>query len=77
MMKPLLNQISDRMSFTWFGQSTCLFSLDGLRILTDPVFEHKKRLRPPPCQLDQLERFVDIVLVSHHHFDHIGKHTRI
>ncbi len=53
-------------------QSTCLFSLDGLIILTDPIMNHKKRLRPCPCKIEDLERIVDIVLVSHNHFDHLG-----
>ncbi|KAI9593686.1 beta-lactamase superfamily domain-containing protein [Syncephalis fuscata] len=62
---------------TWLGQSTCLVQLDGLNILTDPIFSRctvnhylgPRRLRPTPCQLSELN--VDIVLVSHNHFDHL------
>ncbi|KAL9550200.1 hypothetical protein MBANPS3_004829 [Mucor bainieri] len=59
-------------SLTWLGQSTCLITMDGLRILTDPVFEHAKRLRPPPCSLQDIGK-IDIVLVSHQHFDHLDE----
>lgn len=59
-------------SLTWLGQSTCLITIDGLRILTDPVFEHPKRLRPPPCLLQDIGK-IDIVLVSHQHFDHLDE----
>lgn len=59
-------------------QSTCLFSLDGLVILTDPVMDHKKRVKPYPCQIEDLMGVVNIVLVSHNHFDHLGmkKHNK-
>ncbi|KAJ1981767.1 hypothetical protein H4R35_000595 [Dimargaris xerosporica] len=66
-----------QMTVTWLGQSTCYVQLPGLNILTDPIFQNRtvtswlgpKRLRPVPCQLDQLQ--VDIVLVSHNHYDHL------
>ena len=53
--------------------------MDGYNILTDPIFSTRtignwfgpKRLRPPPCKLSELPR-VDIVLVSHDHYDHLG-----
>ncbi|CAO3623873.1 unnamed protein product [Mucor fragilis] len=72
MTKPDLNHSST--SLTWLGQSTCLITMDGLRILTDPVFEHAKRLRPPPCSLQDIGN-IDIVLVSHQHFDHLDEKT--
>ncbi|KAJ2890117.1 hypothetical protein IWW38_004309 [Coemansia aciculifera] len=63
---------------TWFGQSTCFVQLEGLNILTDPIFKRRtvfswlgpERLRPTPCQLSDLPH-PDIVLVSHNHFDHL------
>ncbi|KAI8818930.1 beta-lactamase superfamily domain-containing protein [Fimicolochytrium jonesii] len=68
------------MTVTWFGQSTCLVQMDGYNILTDPIFSTRtigswfgpKRLRPPPCKLSELPR-VDIVLVSHDHYDHLDR----
>lgn len=64
-------------TYTWIGQSTSFIQIEGLNILTDPVFADRpvdwvgpKRLRPTPCRLEDLKR-VDIVLVSHNHFDHL------
>lgn len=68
-------------SFTWLGQSTCLVQLHGVTILTDPVFGDQpiesvlspRRMRPMPCTLDELVALgsIDVVLVSHNHFDHL------
>ncbi|KAI9473720.1 MAG: beta-lactamase superfamily domain-containing protein [Benjaminiella poitrasii] len=77
-LRPSLDQIknsNDKASFTWIGQSTCIFTLNGLNILTDPIFIHKKRLRPPPCQIEEIKDLIDIVLVSHHHFDHLDENA--
>ncbi|KAJ2704016.1 hypothetical protein FB645_003610 [Coemansia sp. IMI 203386] len=66
------------MTATWLGQSTCFVQMEGLNILTDPIFKRRtvyswlgpERLRPVPCQLKDLP-MPDIVLVSHNHFDHL------
>ncbi|KAJ2398965.1 hypothetical protein GGI23_002930 [Coemansia sp. RSA 2559] len=63
---------------TWIGQSTCFVQMEGLNVLTDPIFKRRtvfswlgpERLRPAPCRLSDLPR-PDIVLVSHNHFDHL------
>lgn len=60
-------------------------TIDGLTILSDPVFSKcsindylgPKRLRPIPCQLEDFIEDVDIVVVSHDHFDHLGKQIHI
>ena len=52
--------------------------MDGYNILTDPIFSERtisnwmgpKRLRPVPCLLSDLPP-IDIVLVSHNHYDHL------
>ncbi|OBZ90401.1 N-acyl-phosphatidylethanolamine-hydrolyzing phospholipase D [Choanephora cucurbitarum] len=83
-VRPDFGQIkhaSDAVTFTWFGQSTCLITIDGLTILSDPVFSKcsindylgPKRLRPIPCQLEDVIDQVDIVIVSHDHFDHLDE----
>jgi L-ascorbate metabolism protein UlaG (beta-lactamase superfamily) len=63
----------------WLGHSTTLIEIDGLRILTDPIFSDRaspfqwigpKRLHALPLALDQV-RHVDAVLISHDHFDHL------
>ncbi|KAL2918342.1 hypothetical protein HK105_202269 [Polyrhizophydium stewartii] len=66
------------MTVTWIGQSTCFVQMDGFNILTDPIFSSRtvgewfgpKRIRPSPCQLDELPK-IDLVLVSHNHYDHL------
>ncbi|KAJ2082554.1 hypothetical protein H4R24_001500 [Coemansia sp. RSA 988] len=70
--------LSRTITATWLGQSTCFVQIEGLNILTDPIFKRRtvfswlgpERLRPAPCQLEDLPH-PDIVLVSHNHFDHL------
>ena len=63
---------------TWIGHSTVLVQAGGLNILTDPVFSERvspvsfagpKRHQPPALAIDELPR-IDVVLVSHDHYDH-------
>lgn len=73
----------DAMTLTWFGQSTCLVQSRGITMLTDPVFGDQPmasifaptRLRDTPCSLEELLRLniVDVVLLSHDHFDHLDE----
>ena len=74
---------SSGLRVTWLGHSTTLLEIDGLRVLTDPVFANRigpasfigpKRFHAPPVPLDQLPK-LDAVLVSHDHFDHLCKPT--
>ncbi|RUS22194.1 beta-lactamase superfamily domain-containing protein [Endogone sp. FLAS-F59071] len=68
------------MTFSWLGQSTCFVTMDGINILTDPVFSPRianswfgpKRVRPLPCELGDLKH-IDFVLVSHNHRDHLDE----
>ncbi|KAK7512463.1 beta-lactamase superfamily domain-containing protein [Phyllosticta citriasiana] len=55
----------------------------GIAILLDPVFSDRmspvsfagpKRFTPPPCALQELPE-VDIVLISHNHYDHLDVAT--
>lgn len=67
-------------AFTFIGHSTFLIRLaDGTTILTDPIFSDRcspvrwagpKRVRPPAIALEALPR-IDVVLVSHGHYDHL------
>ncbi len=68
---------------TWLGHSTLLVELDGVRVLTDPVwgervspvgFAGPKRFHPVPVQLAQLPA-LDAVIVSHDHYDHLDYST--
>jgi L-ascorbate metabolism protein UlaG (beta-lactamase superfamily) len=68
---------------TWLGHSTLLVELDGVRVLTDPVwgervspvgFAGPKRFHPVPVKLTQLPA-LDAVVVSHDHYDHLDYPT--
>ena len=68
---------------TWMGHSSTLLEIDGARILIDPVWEKRaapvdwfgpERFFAPPLALEDLPP-IDIVIVSHDHFDHLGANT--
>jgi L-ascorbate metabolism protein UlaG (beta-lactamase superfamily) len=68
---------------TWLGHSTVLIEIDGLRVLTDPVWGTRaspsrlagpKRFQPVPVPLGAMPP-VDLVLVSHDHYDHLDYPT--
>ena len=63
----------------WIGHSTFLIKKNNLVILTDPVFSERaspfkrlgpKRLIPPAISLNELPK-IDIVTISHNHYDHL------
>ena len=68
---------------TWLGHSTVLLELDGRRVLTDPVFGERasplsfagpRRFHPVPAALEELPP-LDVVLLSHNHYDHLCRPT--
>jgi L-ascorbate metabolism protein UlaG (beta-lactamase superfamily) len=70
---------SSGLRVTWLGHSTLLLEIDGVRLLTDPVwceraspvqFAGPKRFHPVPISIDQLPK-LDAVLLSHDHHDHL------
>ncbi len=70
-------------TLTWIGHDTFLIQLGGVNILTDPhlterasplSFAGPKRYVPPPISFDELPR-IDIVVVSHSHYDHLDLAT--
>ena len=63
----------------WIGHSTFLIKKEGLTILTDPIFSDRaspfgfigpKRLIPPAINISALPR-IDVITVSHNHYDHL------
>lgn len=70
-------------TITWIGQSTLLLQLAGLNLLTDPHFSKRaspftccgpQRVVPPGLALDDLPP-IDLVLISHNHYDHLDRAT--
>lgn len=68
---------------TWLGHSTVLLEIDGLRVLTDPVWGLRasplpgigpRRFQQVPVRLDALPP-LDLVLISHDHYDHLDYPT--
>ncbi len=68
---------------TWLGHSTVLVEIEGVRILTDPVwgerasplgFAGPKRFQPIPVPVSSLAD-VDLVIISHDHYDHLDYAT--
>ena len=71
------------MRITWFGHSCLLLEQDGVTLLLDPVWDERaspvswggpKRFFPPTLPLDALPH-IDAVVISHDHYDHLGKQT--
>ena len=68
---------------TWLGHSTVLIEVDGLRVLTDPVWGPRaspstlvgpKRFQPVPVALSAMPP-IDLVVISHDHYDHLDYPT--
>ena len=66
-------------SLTWIGHATFVLRLGGKWIATDPIWSEKisgvvQRKAPPGVALDKLPP-LDVVTVSHNHFDHLDVPT--
>ena len=70
-------------TLTWIGHATLLVQLDGLNILTDPQWSDRagptswlgpRRLSPPGLAFEALPH-IDVVVISHDHFDHLDLPT--
>ncbi len=68
---------------TFINHATMLIQLKGLNILTDPIFSERcspvswagpKRVRKPGIEFSSLPK-IDVVLVSHNHYDHLDLPT--
>ncbi len=68
---------------TWLGHSTTLIEIGGVRVLTDPVWGLRasplslagpKRFQPVPVALREMPP-VDVVIISHDHYDHLDYPT--
>jgi L-ascorbate metabolism protein UlaG (beta-lactamase superfamily) len=83
-IKTDLIDISEKPNLVWFGHSSFLISVDGRKILSDPIFSE----RPSPVQyagsvaypgtmVYDAEDFpeLDVIVISHDHYDHLDYHT--
>jgi len=77
--KPAARVEGQEMRVTWVGHATVLVQTQGLNILTDPVWSDvagpfnkvgPRRVRAPGVRFDDLPK-IDVVLVSHNHYDHL------
>jgi L-ascorbate metabolism protein UlaG (beta-lactamase superfamily) len=74
---------SDRIAVTFIGHSTFLVQIGGVCVLTDPIWSQRcspvwfagpHRVRRPGQSLDALPS-VDLLLVTHNHYDHMDLRT--
>jgi N-acyl-phosphatidylethanolamine-hydrolysing phospholipase D len=70
-------------SATWVGHATVLLQLGSLNVLTDPIWSDRaapirwigpRRLMPPAVDFDEIPP-IDLVLLSHNHYDHLDAPT--
>lgn len=73
----------DGLRLTFINHSTVLIQVAGLNILTDPVYSERvspiswagpRRHRPPGIRFEDLPP-IDVVIISHNHYDHLDLAT--
>jgi N-acyl-phosphatidylethanolamine-hydrolysing phospholipase D len=66
---------------SWMNHSTFHVDYKGVHLLTDPIWSNRcspfsfigpKRLHYPPLEIEELPH-IDVVLISHNHYDHLDK----
>ncbi|MFI4955167.1 MAG: MBL fold metallo-hydrolase [Gammaproteobacteria bacterium] len=77
-------RVSDgELRVTFVGHSTLLIQTDGINILTDPIWSNDagptrwlgpKRKAPPGITFENLPK-IDLVIISHNHYDHLDVPT--
>lgn len=69
---------ADQIGITWIGHASFLIQTQGMNLLVDPNWANWlsviKRVRHPGMELHHLPN-IDLVLVTHAHFDHLDRRT--
>lgn len=80
---PPAEGVPGRVRATFVNHSTVLIQIDGLNILTDPIWSERcspvswagpRRAHPPGVRFEDLPR-IDAILLSHNHYDHLDLPT--
>ncbi|MFL5488572.1 MAG: MBL fold metallo-hydrolase [Gemmatimonadaceae bacterium] len=73
----------ERLTITWVGHTSFLIQIAGLNVLLDPVWSKRaspvqfagpRRWVPPAVEFDRLPP-IDVVVLSHDHYDHLDAGT--
>jgi len=72
--------LKNKNTLTWIGQSTFLLRLEGKTILTDPFFSEyagpysmgPRRFVKPGISAKNLP-LIDVIIISHNHYDHLDE----
>jgi len=76
-------RVTEGISITFINHATFLLQVDGLNILTDPVYSERaspsqlvgpRRVHAPGVNMEDLPP-IDVVLISHNHYDHLDEAT--
>lgn len=72
-----------QMRVTFINHATTLIQLDGVNVLTDPIYAERaspfsfvgpRRVRPPGIKFEELPP-IHAVVISHNHYDHLNLET--
>tara|TARA_Y100000389_G_scaffold83564_1_gene80152 strand:+ start:5072 stop:6103 length:1032 start_codon:yes stop_codon:yes gene_type:complete len=81
--KPKYQKIEKGINVIFINHATLLVQIDGVNILTDPVYSNRtspvsflgpKRIKLPGVKFEDLPK-IDIILISHNHYDSFDKKT--
>ncbi len=78
-----VSRVRQGLSVTFINHATFLIQVDGINILTDPIYSERaspfqwigpRRVHAPGVPLEDLPP-IDLVLISHNHYDHLDEAT--